>query len=266
MKAYVKACIEDYTAACQKTSETKWGTPLVGFADARHPRLGELRKVANENHVMPWEVLPDATVVVCYFVPFTRETVLSNREGRLSSPEWARAYEDTNALFARLNAHLIERLEARGYHAAVSPEATAFDREALRSRWSQRHMAWLAGLGSFGLNNMLITDRGCCGRISTVVTNLDVTPGRPLEVENCLYKRGGQCGVCVKRCPSGALTKAGYDRQKCFGLCSENAAIYRDFGNSYAADAAGEILDTGSEVCGKCLAGVPCAFQKPIKE
>lgn len=38
MKAYVTACIEDYIAACQKTSETKWGTPLVGFADARHPR------------------------------------------------------------------------------------------------------------------------------------------------------------------------------------------------------------------------------------
>ena len=34
----------------------------------------------------------------------------------------ARAYEDTNALFTRLNAHLIEQLEARGYRAAVSPE------------------------------------------------------------------------------------------------------------------------------------------------
>ena len=98
-----------------------------------------------------------------------------------------------------------------------------------------------------------------------MVTNLDVTPGAPLTTENCLYKREGKCGVCVRHCFSGALTTAGYDRKKCFGVCSENAAVYRDFGNSYAADAQGVILDTGSEVCGKCLVGVPCAFGKPGK-
>ena len=266
MRDYVTALITDYVRDHEKTSETRWGTPLVGFADAAHPRLGELREVAARDHVMPREVLTDATVVLCYFLPFTRETAKSNIAGRLSSPDWARAYEDTNALFADLNAHIIEKLEARGYHAAVSPEATTFDREILMSRWSQRHMAWLAGMGTFGLNNMLITDKGCCGRFSTVVTNLDVAPGAPLTTENCLYKREGKCGVCVRHCFSGALTTAGYDRKKCFGVCSENAAVYRDFGNSYAADARGEVLDTGSEVCGKCLVGVPCAFGKPFKE
>lgn len=266
MKAYVTKLIEDYVSAYEKTSETKWGAPLVGFADAVHPRLSELREVADKNHVMPWEVLEDATVVVCYFLPFTPETARSNITGRLSSPDWARAYEDTNALFNELNAHIIEQLEARGCRAAVSPEATTFDREILMSRWSQRHMAWLAGLGTFGLNNMLITDKGCCGRFSSVVTNLEVEPGAPLTAENCLYKREGKCGVCVKHCFSGALSTAGYDRKICFGVCSENAAVYRGFGNSYAAGAGEAVLDTGSEVCGKCLVGVPCAFAKPVRE
>lgn len=266
MKAYVTAIIENYVREYEKTSATKWGRPLVGFADAAHPMLPELRVVADKNHVMPQKVLEDAAIVVCYFLPFTRETAKSNIGDGHASPEWARAYEDTNALFTRLNAHLIEQLEARGYRAAVSPEATTFDREVLMSRWSQRHMAWLAGMGTFGLNNMLITDAGCCGRFSSVVTNLDVTPGAPLTTENCLYKREGKCGVCVRHCFSGALTTEGYDRKKCFGVCSENAAVYNDFGNSYAADAEGVIMDTGSEVCGKCLVGVPCAFGKPFRE
>ncbi len=63
----------------------------------------------------------------------------------------------------------------------------------------------MAGLGTFGLNNMLITAAGCCGRLSTVVTNLRVTADTPLLTENCLYKKSGRCGLCVKRCPSGAL-------------------------------------------------------------
>ncbi len=63
---------------------------------------------------------------------------------------------------------------------------------------------------------MLITKIGCCGRYSTIVTNLDVKPDSPLEDEFCLYKKNKSCGICVKHCPSGALTLDGYDRHKCY--------------------------------------------------
>lgn len=33
------------------------------------------------------------------------------------------------------------------------------------SEWSHRHAAYIAGLGIFGINNMLITNKGCVGRI-----------------------------------------------------------------------------------------------------
>ena len=45
-----------------------------------------------------------------------------------------------------------------------------------------------------------------CGRYFTIVTNLPVEADKPLKEENCLYKRGKSCGVCVKHCPSGALS------------------------------------------------------------
>lgn len=63
---------------------------------------------------------------------------------------------------------------------------------------------------------MLITKIGCCRRYSTIVTNLDVKPDSPLEDEFCLYKKNKGCGICVKHCPSGALTLGGYDRHKIY--------------------------------------------------
>ena len=155
---------------------------------------------------------------------------------------------------------MIEFLQNAGYAASVSPEATTFDRNTLKSNWSQRHIARIAGLGTFGFNNMLITEVGCCGRISSIITNLEISPDAPQTEDRCLYKRNGTCLACIKNCPSGALTSQNFDRKKCFATCQKNAALYKDFGNSYAANAGDETLDTGSEVCGKCVAGMPCAF------
>lgn len=256
----VRAWIEAYVRETEKSCSTRWRRPLAGFADAHHPGFEKLRELIVPNHVMPWEVLPEAKTVLVYFLPFVKEMADTNAGGSTPSPEWALAYEETNALFVRLNEYLTDKFWQRGVRALVSPEATAFNREILRSRWSQRHIAYLAGLGTFGLNNMLITKSGCCGRLSSLVTDLDVEPDQPLAVENCIYKRTGKCGVCVRHCPSGALTFEGYDRHKCFGVCLDNAKLYHDFGNSYASVASGDIEDTGSEVCGKCVVNIPCAF------
>ncbi len=261
MKSRITELITEYVANYEKQDhiKTKWGTPQVGFADAHHPYLRELKTIISEKHCLPVDVLGGATIVIAYFVPFDRELALTNNiKGDISSPQWALAYEETNEMFGRMNEYLVNELKKMGYQAAVSPEAGVFDRDKLRSNWSQRHFARVAGLGTFGVNNMLITKDGCCGRYSTVVTNLDVEPDQPLTEEMCLYRKNGSCGVCVKKCPSGALTLDGYDRYACYGVCMKNAKIYTEFGNSYVGDpeAGSEII--GSEVCGKCLVGVPC--------
>lgn len=247
----------------ESTLKNKWTTPLVGFADADHSDFPMLRAIVHPKHEMPQDVLPNARIVIAYFIPFTEKVVRGNSSPGLASPEWAQVYEETNAMFKKLNEHLISLLEAEGYQGAVSKEASVFDREAILSRWSQRHIARIAGLGTFGLNNMLITEAGCCGRISTVVTNLDVLPDEPLSTEYCLYKRDGSCGACVRRCPTGALTAEGFDRKTCFARCLENAKEHNQFGNSYAAKAGEETEDSGSEVCGKCLINLPCSMKRP---
>lgn len=258
MKEYIGELICNFLKEYEKHTVTKWGDPLTGFADAAKVR--ELSRRISPDHGKPEDAVGEATVILAYFIPFQKEMAYTNVKTGPASPQWARSYEETNAMFDVLNAYLIQELKKKGVKAAVSPEAAFFDREKLTSNWSHRHIAWLAGLGSFGLNNMLITKAGCCGRISTLVTDLSVTPDEPMEEEMCFYKKNGTCGLCADRCPSGALTRDGYDRQKCYQVCLENARLYREFGSSYVADNSGENLETGSEVCGKCIAGMPCAF------
>ena len=235
----------------------------MGFADAGHPGFLKLRTLVHPEHNLPGEVLPGATVVLSYFVPFSEVIVRSNGGEGLASPEWAQAYEVTNAMLSALNGHLVSFLNGRGYRAAVSAAAAVFDREKITSRWSQRHVAYLAGLGTFGLNNMLITEAGCCGRFSSLVTDLEIAPDAPIPAENCLFKRNGTCSACVRRCPTGALTAEGFNRRRCYDRCLENARVYTGFGSSYVAGVEEASSEYGSEVCGKCLIGLPCSLRKP---
>lgn len=274
MKEEIRNYIEQFVRNYQGREEivTRYGLPLVGFADSYHPYIQNLPDLISPAHELPQNVLPDAKTIIAYFVPFTKEIARTNKVGILASPEWARAYEETNALFGELNEALIDFIYAkagpagsgvsprRTARAAVTPKATTFDQQKLISDWSHRHIAYAAGLGTFGVNNMLLTRHGCCGRFSTVITNLDLTPDEPVAEEYCLYKKNGSCGICVKHCPAGALTTDGYDRFKCYALCRENAKIYTEFGSSYTTEDGTGANSEGSEVCGKCVTDSPCAF------
>ena len=195
---------------------------------------------------MPEDHLAGATAVLSYFLSYCEEVgdsnvgIADNSTSRL----WSEAYDYTDAITAAIRKYLTEEIEKLGYHAA-EPQGSSMSKTKLKSAWSHRHMAYAAGLGTFGINNMLISECGCCGRYDSLVTDLPVTPGRPAEEEYCLYKRNGSCKVCVKNCFSGALTVDGFDRFRCYETCLKNLPLY------------------GQDVCGKCVTGIPCAYRIP---
>ena len=89
------------TPTAKLLGETLAGIALVGFADAWHPYIQNLPRLISPSHELPQNVLPDAKIIIAYYVPFTKDLAKTNRtEGILASPEWARAYEETNALLA----------------------------------------------------------------------------------------------------------------------------------------------------------------------
>ncbi|MGL4772527.1 MAG: epoxyqueuosine reductase [Clostridium sp.] len=250
---FIEKLMEDYVLEYKEVNKTKtkWGKPIIAYADASDELFNELKIIVSKSHATPEELLTGARTVVTYFIPFCEEVVKSNILGKGSSKEWAIAYIETNKLIEDLNSHLKASLEKHGHTATTTPATHNFDSEKLISDWSHRHVAYIGGLGKFGLNNMLITSKGCCGRVGSIITDLKISKTTRTDGENCLYYSKGICKKCVDRCVNKALKEDGFDRHKCYEMCLFNAKLHSDI----------EL----SDVCGKCLVGLPCSTKNPLQ-
>ena len=231
---------------------TFWNQPLVSFADASDPLFRKLKEAVSPSHALPHDLLDDAQSVIVYFLPFQQEIPQSNKKGRHASRAWALAYIETNQLIVEINQHLGEVLDEKGFRTKLLPPTHNFDTEKLISDWSHRHVAYIAGLGKFGLHKLLITERGCCGRFGSLVTNVPLKASERSDAEMCLFHAQGVCKLCVKNCVTGALTTEGFDRHSCYQLLLENVELYE--------------TDGYADVCGKCISMVPCSFVNPVKK
>jgi len=246
---FITAAIRRQVAEAGTT--TSYREPLVGFAAADDPRFPELRQVAEPTHMVPQDLLAGARSVISFFLPFARWVVKANARHRDQvAHEWAVAYVETNALIGRITSHLTQTLEALGVRAAAEPATHNFDPVSLISRWSHKSVAVIAGLGSFGLHHMVITDAGCAGRFGSLVIDADLPIGQVVHKERCLYWHDGSCLVCAARCPVNALdVHGGIDKQRCYRRLLDVAGEHEHMG----------VVD----VCGKCAIG-PCSFGSAV--
>lgn len=253
MRKRITAAIETGVeeAGRETAVASAWRRPLVGFADANDPLFGELKKAVRPSHRLPGDLLPGARTVIAYFLPFDRSIPGSNHRGGFSSEAWAVAYIETNRLIAAINERINTLLEQAGLRGTRPPATHNFDEEQLMSDWSHKHVAYIAGIGSFGHHHMLITDKGCCGRLGSVITDAVIAPTPRTERERCLFKYDGSCQKCERRCPVDALGEAPFRRQACHDRLLENARRHECHGLA--------------DVCGKCAAIVPCSFADPVK-
>jgi epoxyqueuosine reductase QueG len=229
---------------------TEWKEPLIAFADANDPLFLKLKEVVSETHSLPNELLKNASTVITFFIPFKENIVQSNRDLEISSKEWAHAYVETNNLIAEVNVFLRKKLKLKGFETKVMPATHNFNEKELLSDWSHKHVAYIAGLGGFGLHKMLITEMGCCGRLGSVITSAKIEPTKRNNNEYCLYFHNQSCMKCVEKCVFDALSIQNFNRHKCYNKCLENAKIYANLG----------LVD----VCGKCVSVVPCSFRNPV--
>jgi epoxyqueuosine reductase len=230
---------------------TEYREPLVGFASAADPRFGELRRVVEPTHLLPEEMLPGARSVVGFFLPFAAWVVEANaRDWSRVAREWPIAYLETNALIERITGRLIEALAERGVRAAAAPATHNYDPDTLICRWSHKSVAVIAGLGSFGLHRMVITDAGCCGRFGSLVLDADLVFTQPAIRERCLYFYDGSCRECIDRCPVNALSIDGsIDKQRCNRRLLGQAKLSG--------------LEPLADACGKCAIG-PCSLASAV--
>ncbi len=231
-----------------------WRKPLLVSAKLDE-RFLKLREMAASDHLMPWELLPSAKSLIVFFLPFGKALVQENSGGQEPCRSWGTAYVQTNEFIAKISQEMSLLLRQAGYVSAVTPPTHNFDPVRLMSRWSHKHLGYLAGLGRFGQNSQLITPSGCAGRLGSLVTEADLGD-HPLDLgkEACLHKMGKRCLKCFKRCPVGALSLNGFDRKACW----ERLKLNREGASSLAG------LPENTHVCGKCVAMLPCSFKDPV--
>jgi epoxyqueuosine reductase len=233
-----------------------WKKPIMVSAriDDRFDRLPE---IAYREHMLPRSLLPSASSVVVFFIPFKKELILENKGGERPCRNWGLAYVRTNELISRVSAALGELLSERGFRSGLTPATHNFDETALMAKWSHKHLGHIAGLGRFGTHCMLITPSGCTGRLGSFVTEAQLGDNPLIQTdEACLMKAGRKCGKCMEVCPVQALGENEFDRWRCWDRLNENRRTLEDFSD----------LPKTTHVCGKCAAMMPCSFKNPVAE
>jgi epoxyqueuosine reductase QueG len=235
--------------------KTRFKKPLIGFAESGDPLFAMFKKVVNKNHLLPSAIQNEPRSVISIYLPFDQNVVQSNKISKKPSYEWCLAYTDTNNFLNILSADLGMLIEQCGFkfgkqsafHHLSNNHEKKISVSLLTSQWSQRHVAYACGLGTFGINNMLITKSGCAGRFTSLVTTMPLIPSPKLETELCLAKKGGHCYACIKRCPASAISFEGFDRLKCWQYLIDNNIVSQKHNIPVV------------NVCGKCCTQVPCS-------
>jgi len=276
-KTRIEQIVRDFCASPANTlengtGEPAWAEPQLAYARGDDPLFAQIKSDIGPFYWTPQEAFrlayPDAQVdpselaVICYVLPQTEATRLDQRAATdVPAERWARSRFHGEEFNCALRLHLADTLTQAGY-AAVAPERLdGFDyrqseRFGIASNWSERHTAWIAGLGTFGLSDGLITRVGKAVRFGSVVVKMDLeaTP-RPYAGHQdwCLWYAKGTCGVCMQRCPADAINEAGHDKPKCFDYI-------RNVTTPYVRDNYG----TGATPCGLCQVKIPCEARSPL--
>ena len=256
-----------------KTNDKAWADPLVGFARGDDPLYQEYKQHVGAFHFTPLEIFSktfpqvqvtaDQLTIISWILPQTDQTKSDLRQETVNPSEsWARARIFGEEVNVKLRKHVVATLQESGIE-AVAPMLSPFwewknsERYGFASTWSERHAAYAAGLGTFGLCDGLITAKGKAMRCGSVVARIQIPPtSRPYKDHQayCLFFSRGICKKCIQRCPAGAVTEAGHDKIKCKAYVEITAKYVKaNFGfEGYG--------------CGFCQTGVPCESKIPEKE
>ena len=249
-----------------ETAEPAWGEPLVGFSSGDDLLYGQFKADIGQFYLTPEEIFnksfPErrgsagSLTVISWVLPQTEATKSDARKEHWYPPErWVRSRQYGEECNEQLHDHVVRVLLRAGYP-AIAPSRTLLlemkksKRLGMSSTWSERHAAHVAGLGTFGLCDGLITPVGKAMRCGSVVARIDIPPTpRPYSDPHayCLFYAKGACGACIMRCPAGAISAKGHNKEKCKayilnGTLPNNASRFGI--KAYA--------------CGLCQTKVPC--------
>jgi epoxyqueuosine reductase QueG len=141
------------------------------------------------------------------------------------------------------------------------------------SVWSERHMAFAAGLGTFSLHEGFISQVGCNIRVTSVLTDapLSVTARKSDDpYANCLFYTTGKCKKCAARCPADAISEQGHDKVKCYLQLKEiegqMTGRVKSILKPHLRVIEGRRETSYPVGCAFCQFDVPCMERNPLKQ
>ena len=229
--------------------------PLVKFGSVDDELF---EKYKEPGVIGPWfdgpEVwLPEGKTVISLFFPFTEEVKESNRKCKeFPSGEWLHGRIEGQACLSGFMNRLKEWFEENGIKACVPSNDKRFhqviENGVYGSNWSERHVAYLCGLGTFGLSKGIITEKGMAGRFMSIIISEEMEADERPYTD--IYEYCTKCGACIRRCPAGAITmENGKEHAPCDAWNKKIGA-----------------MNTPRFGCGLCQVKVPCESKNPIRK
>ncbi len=254
------------------TGEKAWAEPLVAIARGDDPLFRKFKEDIGPFYWLPeeaWQLkFPDEAIaapelsVIVYVLPQTEATRADQKQDtELPAERWVRSRDLGEKFNCALRLHLADSLTEAGFPAVAPERLPDFanrhsENLGIASNWSERHAAHVAGLGTFGLSDGLITEEGKAVRFGSVVAKIDLPATERTYSdfqEWCLWHVKGICGTCIRRCPAKAINPDGHDKDRCF-----------DYIHGVTAPYARSTLAIEATPCGLCQVKVPCEDRKPL--
>lgn len=193
----------------------------------------------------PQSIYPEAKSVIVIGLPVPLPVLETS-----PSLYYRELYNTINNLLDQYTYRLANFLTERGYPSIFIPRDGYGSIQVLLENpiafFSHRHAALLAGLGTFGVNNTIITPQyGPRVRFGSILSTAELPPNPILETELCT-----RCMRCVKMCPSKALNKEDYPS----GLTDKKACSY------YSA----ELNKHHISPCGICIKVCPVGNDRVV--
>ena len=250
--------------------------PDIRIVSAEDHVIAEFKQIIGDFHWSPQQALEkksasaSAASVISWCLPVNETARKSNRkENYFPSKQWAWTRTFGENMNDRIRNSLTDWLEENGCPScapALLPDFGFIEDTpvGIASPWSERHYAWAAGHGTFGISGGLITRRGIAHRLGSVVTSVELDPDEREYGDDpfawCLRSAAAAegreaCGVCISRCPVGSIGESNAERDK--NPCNEHdmKRISAQYGKLYEWE--------GIYGCGLCQTKVPCEFKKP---
>ena len=210
-----------------------FGKPIIGIADGHDPLFEKYKEIISPDYMTPAELWKfsekghenENLRVVSIVFPFVKKIKDANaRASPIPTETYCLSRNHANELINTTLKNLINFCEMKGYDATAGILSEKYNitiKESFFSNWSERHVAFAAGLGTFSLHEAFITDVGCNIRLGSIVTNAPLPVSNRIAEEpyaNCIFYAKGKesCGKCIDRCPAGAITPDGHDKWKCW--------------------------------------------------